>query len=400
MDNNIIILITALLLSAFFSSSETVFITFDKLKLIVWRKRNDVFNKALRVFFPRQERFIITGLIGVNIANVTFSSVAAIYLITMDLPVWLVIVISTLIILTFGEILPKAAALSFGNLLIRPFALFLWLFYLLFSPVIVILSSVFKLLLPSSEIGYQPILTRETLTRLMTSGAGGLSVKEAEIADVMLSFADKKMREVITPRTDLVATSMNTTSDEVLKLIIDSGHSKIVIYDEDIENIVGYVLALDLLHKTGTAAEIVRPAVFVSEFTPIIKALKILKDKNVGMLMVVDEYGGLDGIATIEDIMEELFGEIEDEFDKPKFRHRRLRKGGYLISGRAELDDLNREFDLGLEKPEGVETFGGWLITNLGRIPKSGEIFDIHSFRIEVVLADEVRVKILKVERT
>ncbi|NQS97020.1 MAG: HlyC/CorC family transporter [candidate division Zixibacteria bacterium] len=399
MDNNIIILIIALLFSAFFSAVETVFITFDKLKLIVWRKQNDVFNRALRVFFPRQERFIITSLIGVNIAYVTFSSVAAIYLITMDLPVWLVIVISTLIILTFGEILPKAAALSLGNLLIRPFALILWLFYLLFLPVIVLLSSVFKSLLTSSKTGYQPILTRETLMRLMVSETGGLPMKEAEIVDGVLSFADKKMREIMTPRTDLTAASIDSNLNEILKLIIDSGHSKIAIYHKDIENIVGYIHALDLLQKADTAAEIVRPAVFVSEFTPVIDALKILKDKNVGMLMVVDEYGGLDGIATIEDVMEELFGKIEDEFDKPRFRYQKLSKGGYLISGRAEIDDLNRIFDFGLEKTERVETFGGWLITNLGRIPKNGEIFNLQGFRIEVMQADEVRIKIIKLKR-
>lgn len=235
--------------------------------------------------------------------------------------------------------------------------------------------------------------------RLMVSETGGLPMKEAEIVDGVLSFADKKMREIITPRTDLTAASIDSDLNEILKLIIDSGHSKIAIYDIDIENIVGYIHALDLLQNADTAAEIVRPAVFVSEFTPVIDALKILKDKNVGMLMVVDEYGGLDGIATIEDVMEELFGKIEDEFDKPSFRYQKLSKGGYLISGRAEIDDLNRIFDFGLEKTERVETFGGWLITNLGRIPKNGEIFNLQGFRIEVMHADEVRIKIIKLKR-
>lgn len=399
MEGDIIVMSVALVLNAFFSASETVFITFDKVKLLIWKKRSDIFSRALGVFFPRQERFVITILIGVNIANVTFSSLAAIYLVSRGLPAWLVVIISTFIILTFAEILPKAAALSNANRLVKPFSLPLWVFYIIFYPFVTILSSsirkFFRLKMDDSLL----ILSRESLKLVILAKEGGMHSEGVEIAAGVLYFAEQKMREVMTPRTDIVAVPIDTPLAEIRELIIESGHSKIVVYGEDIDHIEGYVHALDLLNGAETVSEMVRPAEFVSEFTPVIEGLKILRDRNVGMLMVLDEYGGLDGIATIEDVAEELFGEIEDEYDRPQFQYRILGRDVYLIAGRAEIDNLNREINLGVEKSEGMETFGGWLITEIGRIPSEREIIETSGLMVEVLLADEKRVKMLKVKK-
>ena len=399
MEGYLILMLIALLASAFFSCCETSFIVLDKIKLLVWKKRKDIYSRALSVFFPRQDRFIVTSLVGINIGNITFSSLAAYYLVSVGLPLWLIILSSTLIILAFAEVIPKTLALSRGSVLMRQMAVVFWLFYLLFYPIIAVFSLFSRFLFFGEESHYKNTITREVLTRIMVSPSSALTKKEAEIANSLLSLSGMKMREVLTPRTDIAAASEESSIDEIAELIMESGFSKIVIYRGDIDNILGYVHVMDLLNGGDSVANIIRPAVFVSEFTPVMDGFKILKDKDVGMLMVMDEYGGLDGIVTIEDLSEELFGDIEDEYDKPKFRHRRLKKGGFLISGRAEIDDLNRVYNFNLEKEEGVETFAGWLITNLGRIPKQNETLKIQDFKITVMLADEVRVKLVKVEK-
>ena len=399
MDSKLLAIIIALLSSAFFSSAETVFISFDKMKLIIWMEKNNVFTKTLKVFFPRQERFIITTLAGNNLAHVAFSSLAAVYLVEMGMPAPLVIAISTIIILTFGEIIPKALALHSATGIARPYSLLLWICYIVLYPIVAAFSGIYKsLFFRESESGGNSEISREALMRVVSSEAQELRRRGREIAKSALLMGDQKMREVMTPRKDVEALPIDATRDEIESLIIKTGHSKLLIYRENIDDIAGYVHVLDLLTPGKPLRELVRDAVFVSEFTPVIDGLKLLRRKKVGMLMVVDEYGGLDGIATIEDVAEELVGEIEDEYDRPQFRYKKLREGRYIISGRAEIDDLNREYHFKLDKTEGVETFGGWIVTMLGRIPETGEKFRLKNFIIKVMLSDDVSVKTVTVE--
>ena len=384
-------------MSAFCSASETVFITLDRIKLMIWREKKDLFSKSLNIFFPHKERFIITSLIGTNVAQVAFSSVAAVFFVSKGMPPWLVIVLSTVVLLIFAEILPKVISLSIGTKLARPFALLLGVIYYLLFPIVKLLSTAMKKFSPDVSDGAPLEHARRILKQVLMSDEIELHPEKAEIAAGVLSIADQKMREVMTPRTDIVSAPLESSLDEIRDLIISSGHSKIIIYAENIENIRGYVHALDLLKEAETLEEIIRPAVFVSEFTPVIEGLEALKCKGTGMVMVVDEYGGLDGIATIEDVAEEMFGEIEDEYDRPRFQYRKLKNGYFLISGRAEIDYLNEEIHSKLKKVENVTTFGGWVITQLGRIPDENEILRIKDLQIEVLLADEKSVKMLKV---
>lgn len=384
-------------MSAFCSASETVFITLDRIKLMIWREKKDLFSKSLNIFFPHKERFIITSLIGTNVAQVAFSSVAAVFFVSKGMPPWLVIVLSTVVLLIFAEILPKVISLSIGTKLARPFALLLGVIYYLLFPIVKLLSTAMKKFSPDVSDGAPLEHARRILKQVLMSDEIELHPEKAEIAAGVLSIADQKMREVMTPRTDIVSAPLESSLDEIRDLIISSGHSKIIIYAENIENIRGYVHALDLLKEAETLEEIIRPAVFVSEFTPVIEGLEALKCKGTGMVMVVDEYGGLDGIATIEDVAEEMFGEIEDEYDRPRFQYRKLKNGYFLISGRAEIDYLNEEIHSKLKKVENVTTFGGWVITQLGRIPDENEILRIEDLQIEVLLADEKSVKMLKV---
>ncbi len=400
MDTKIIILLIALAFSAFFSSCETVFIVFDKVKLFLWRRKKSVFTRTLDVFFPHQERFVITSLVGVNAANVAFSSVAAVFLVGAGLPAWLVVIISTVIILTFAEIIPKAVSLRTADVFARPYSLVLWLFYIAAYPIVAVLSRMFSSFMRKSDISHKRLLSRDALKRMLAADKTELHPERVELASTALSLASQKMREVMTPRTDLKAAPLESSLEDIRRIMNETGHSKIVIYRDNIDNPLGYIHVLDLLREDKvTVMEMVRPAEFVSEFTSVIRGIKLLRRKKVGMLLVLDEYGGLDGIATIEDLAEELVGEIEDEYDQPRFRYRKLEEGKFLIAGRAEIDDLNRDLGLEIEKPEGVETFGGWLITRLGRIPQEREKVEVGDFRIQVLLADEMRVKTLLAER-
>lgn len=399
MTADLIILTAALIASAFFSASETVFVTFDRIKLAVWEDKKDILTRTVRVFFPRTERFIITTLIGVNLANVAFSSVAALYMVHAGLPSWLAIIISTLTLLTFAEILPKALVLPIGTSLIKPFSVILYIFYLILFPVVYYLSLFFRKVLPGGISDQRSHLSRDTLRELIVSDDSEIDDDEAVLADTVLTFAHTKMREVMTPRTDVVSALMDTPISRITELLLESGHSKIVMFAEDIDHVSGYIHAYDLMNCPDSAEEVLRPVEFVSEFTPVIEGLKILRKRETGLLVVVDEHGGTDGIVTIEDIAEEIVGEIEDEFDKPRFRYRITGRNKYLISGRAEIDDLNREYDFGLEKAEGVETFGGWVVTRLGRIPESWEKIRIDDFKLEILSAGSTRIKIMRVEK-
>ncbi len=385
--------------SAFFSLAETAFVTFDKLKIMVWTDLKMPFTRHLKFFYPRTDRYIITSLIGNNIANVAFSSLAVIYLVKMGLPPALIIIISTFVILTFSEVIPKAFALSMNSVIIKPASFIMLLFYLVFYPLTELLSLAYKILFPHSGYGFQPNLSRDHLRRLMLSKQAGIEKEDAELAGSVLAFASAKMRQVMTPRMEMKAAQMDTPLDTIKRMILDSGHSKIVIYQEEIDNIRGYIHAFDLMHTGITLSDILRPVVFVSEFTPVMEGLKILKKKETGLLIVLDEYGGVDGLVTIEDIAEEIFGEIEDEHDRPRFRYKKLPDGKYLLDGRAEIDDLNREYHLHLQKAEGVESVGGWVVTKLGRIPEAGDIFTLEDLRIEIVLADKRRIVQMKVEK-
>jgi len=399
MKTDFIILIIALFASAFFSTAETVFIAFDKLKILLWEDSRGIFLRAWKFFYPRTDRYIITSLIGVNIANVAFSSVAAIYLLSFGFPPLLIIIISTLIILIFCEILPKALALSMNAVLIRPASLLILIFYFLLFPIAGLLSLVLKVLFPHSEYGFQPNLSRDHLRRLLLSQQVKIEPEDAKLAGSVLAFASAKMRQIMTPRMEIVAASIDTSMEKIQQLVMESGHSKIIIYEEDIDHIRGYIHAFDLMHSEVTISDILRKAVFVSEFTPVIEGLKILKKRETGLLIVLDEYGGVDGLVTIEDIAEEIFGEIEDEHDRPRFRHKILANGKLLITGRAEIDELNHIYHLDLQKEEGIETIGGWIITKIGRIPASGEKLEIENLSIIITQADLTRIKLLKLEK-
>ena len=398
LEQEIHILIIALVVSAFFSSAETVFVTFDKLKLLVWKDQKSIFIKAIRFFFPQTDRYVITTLVGISIANVAFSSLMAVYLARAGISPGWIIVISTFIILIFAEIIPKAFALSLNAVLIKPYAVILFTTYIILFPVAALLGVLFKILFPHSELIIQPFINRGMMRRLIQSSEAEINPHDADMAESVLTFASARMREVMTPRTEIIGVPIDSGIEDVTRIVVESGHSKIVVYDEDIDHIAGYIHAFDLMNPSGKPVQTLREVEFVSEFTPVIEGLKILRKKETGLLVVLDEYGGVDGIVTIEDIAEEIFGEIEDEHDQPVFRFKESSPGKYLISGRAELDDLNREFDLNFEKKEGVETFGGWIASKLGRIPQKNEKIDISGLRIEIVSADSVVVKMTRVE--
>jgi len=397
--NDFILLLAAMAASAFFSLAETTFVTFDKLKIIAWTDLQTPFTRHLKFFYPRTDRYIITCLIGNNIANVAFSSLSVVYLLKTGWPPVLIILISTFIILTFSEVIPKAVGLAMNSALIKPVSFFMLILYIIFFPAAEFLSLMYKILFPHTAYGFQPNLSRDHLRRLMLSQQAGMEREEAKLAGSVLAFASAKMRQVMTPRLEMAAAPLDTAMETIQRMILDSGHSKIVIYEENIDNIRGYIHAFDLMHSGITLSDVLRPVVFVSEFTPVIEGLEILKKKETGLLIVLDEYGGVDGLVTIEDIAEEIFGEIEDEHDRPRFRYKALAEGKYLLDGRAEIDDVNREYHLHLQKEEGVETVGGWVVTKLGRIPEAGDFFKLENLKIEIVLADKRRIVQMKVEK-
>jgi putative hemolysin len=416
-----LIILASLLLSAFFSGMEIAFISANKLKVEVDRKSGGFSARLLSRFIRSESSFISTMLVGNNIALVIYGIAFAAMLepvLVAILPrivqtefsiLILQTIISSLIILTFAEFLPKALFRinpnRFLNLFALPVTLIYYLLYPLITITITLSNAIMKYLLkvdPENnkkafdivdmdnylkEFGQQPEQDNE-------------SSREIQIFRNAIEFPDVRIRECMIPRTEIVAVSENEKPSDIRSLFSQTGLSKILIYKDSIDNITGYVHAFDFFRMPGDIRPIIRPIMLVPETMHANKLLQNFIQQRKSIAAVVDEFGGTSGIITIEDIIEEIFGEIDDEYDRDDLIEKKVRDNEYIFSARLEIDYINEQFGLELPEAEDYETLGGLLLNHFESIPQKGEEISIGPITFKILQVSEKRIETVLVKKT
>ena len=388
MLTSLIFITVLLLLSAFFSGMEIAYVSSNKVQLEIEKKEGGVIGNILEKLTRKPSKFIATMLVGNNITLVIYGIEMG-KLVVAQLPpyfhnvLWQTI-ISTLVIVITGEFLPKVFFQIYSNTLLRALSPITYVFYLIFSPV-----STFVIWL-SDNILHVFFNTQGDVTRLTFSKEELESYiseqienmpedrqmdSEVQIFQNALGFSQVKAREIMRPRTEIVAINIDESVDALRDLFVSSNYSKVLI---------GYVHAFDLFKSPKTIREFLRPITFVPETIYISKLLDTLTKKHQSMAIVFDEYGGTSGLITLEDIVEELFGEIEDEHDQNFKKELQISDKEYVFSARLEVDYINEKYRLSLPESENYETLGGLVVAIHEAIPYKDEEVSIENYRFLV----------------
>ena len=408
------IAVISLSFSAFFSGMEIAFISSSKLKIELDNKKGLFSAKILSFFSSKPAWFIAAMLIGNNTALVIYTlyvtDLIEPYLLTFNFNNNIVLLIQTLFstffILLFAEFLPKAIFRLNPNSTLRIFSLILFVFYVFLWPLtalVVFLSNVILKLFGNHESLNKVSFKKTDLDLYINELKKDLDEGEEMEHDVKifhnaLSFSEVIARDCMVPRNEIVSLEINDKVEDLKKLFLDSGHSRILIYKDNIDNIIGYVHSLELFKIPISIKSMLIPVSIVPESMSGIKLLEDFIDKKRSVSVVVDEYGGTSGILTMEDIIEEIFGEIDDEHDQEEFIHKELKENVFLFSGRLEIDFINEKYRLKLPVKEDYETLSGMIVSFAETIPKRREIFKIENYELLVLEVDDT--KISKVQLT
>ena len=407
---SIVIILTTLVLSAFFSGFEIAYVSSNKVHIEILKKQEGLIANILTRLTHRPSKLLATMLVGNNVALVMYGFEMG-KVMTLLLPpffqnvVWHTI-ISTLIILITAEFMPKVFFQIYANQLLKLFAVPAYFFYLLFYPFssfIIWISDFVLRVFFKTKGDYVPLsFTKVELVDYISEQMGNAPKKEEVDAEVQmfqnaLEFSGVKAREIMIPRTEIVAVDLNETIENLIATFVSSGFSKILIYNENIDDIVGYVHSFDMFKKPKTIKEVLIPVVTIPETIQINEVLNLLMRKRKSMAVVLDEYGGTSGIVTLEDIVEELFGEIEDEHDKDKFIEEKISDDEYLFSARLEVDYINETYHLNLPESEEYETLSGLILLHTEEIPTQGETISLPPFVFSIEACSQTRIEKVRI---
>lgn len=407
---SIVIILTTLVLSAFFSGFEIAYVSSNKVHIEILKKQEGLIANILTRLTYRPSKLLATMLVGNNVALVVYGFEMG-KVMTLLLPpffqnvVWHTI-ISTLIILITAEFMPKVFFQIYANQLLKLFAIPAYFFYLLFYPFssfIIWISDFVLRVFFKTKGDYVPLsFTKVELVDYISEQMGNAPKKEEVDAEVQmfqnaLEFSGVKAREIMIPRTEIVAVDLNETIENLIATFVSSGFSKILIYNENIDDIVGYVHSFDMFKKPKTIKEVLIPVVTIPETIQINEVLNLLMRKRKSMAVVLDEYGGTSGIVTLEDIVEELFGEIEDEHDKDKFIEEKISDDEYLFSARLEVDYINETYHLNLPESEEYETLSGLILLHTEEIPTQGETISLPPFVFSIEACSQTRIETVRI---
>lgn len=400
-----LIIIICLILSAFFSGMEIAFVSSNKIYLEIEKQQSGINAKVLNFITKNPSRFIATMLVGNNISLVIYGIFMGDRILQLVFPetlldgsitikiVFIQTVISTVIILLTAEFLPKVFFQQFSNIFMKVFAFPTAIFYSLFAPVTAtimkvsdfILMKFFKTEGDQVQLSFSKIELGNYIEEQLESTKDKDNVdSEIQIFQNALEFSEVKVREAMVPRTEIVATENTASMEEIRKLFTSSGLSKIPVYNESIDDIQGYVHAFEMFKKPDNLKKILLPVAFVPETMKISEVLKLLTKQRKSIAVVLDEYGGTSGIITVEDIIEELFGEIEDEHDNIEHYEKQLDSGLFEFSARLEVDYINQNYDISLPENEFYETLGGLIVYLKEEIPPKGTIIKVENYELEI----------------
>jgi CBS domain containing-hemolysin-like protein len=414
MGLEIVIIVVSILLSAFFSGLEIAFVSSNKLHIELEKKGEGWVSYVLEQLTKKSSRFITTMLVGNNISLVVYSYYMGKLLVDVFVPLIGVqffnelsillfqTTISTLVILVTAEFLPKTIFRIYANETLKIFALPAYLFYILFyyiSEFITMISDFFlQLFFNDKEQESQTEFSKEELgdyitEQLDTTDDNSVVDSEIQIFQNALDFHKVKAREIMVPRTEIIAVEIHETISNLKALFTETGLSKIIVYKTSLDDIIGYVHAFDLFQKPKSIKSVLMPVENVPESSNISDVLNALTKKRKSIAVVLDEYGGTSGLVTVEDIIEELFGEIEDEHDSIELIDQKISDSEYNFSSRLEIDYLNETYDLNFPKQEGYETLGGFILNFTENIPEQGTVLSIDNFEIKVTKVSSSRIQ-------
>ncbi len=414
MNFDFLIILSLLLLSAFFSGMEIAFVSADRIQLALDKKNTGLTGNILKKLSQKPSDFITTMLVGNNVALVIYGFFMGDIIVRYLHRFWpnisnfnellLQTLISTLIILFTAEFLPKVIFQLYANKLLRFFALPAYIIYIIFWPVtqfvLKISNAILKFVFKTQSTDVQEAVTKVELAKFISQKLedaeklSGETDPELEILNNALDFVDVKAREIMVPRTEIVALEDTATIEDLKQKFIDSGLSKIIIYKNNIDNIKGYVHSFEMFQNPKRLKSIIREVLFVPETISIHELLKQMTKNKKNIAIVLDEYGGTSGLITLEDIIEEIFGEIEDEHDKNELFEKQIDEQTFILSGRHEIEDLNKKYHLNIPEDESYETLGGYILSKIGEIPEENDSFDIEGkFHVKINKANQKQIQ-------
>lgn len=421
MSWDIVIIVLMLMLSAFFSGMEIAYVSSNKIHIEIEKKQEGLLAQILSRLTAKPSKFITTMLIGNNIALVVYGffmgdllvnwfqsklpteNVVIDYLFT-DFSLLTQTIISTIIILITAEFLPKVFFQIYANTLLKLLALPAYLFYMLFSWVsdfvIWISDFVLKAFFKTEGDQIQLAFTKVELGNYISEQMESVEKDEEVDAEIQifqnaLEFSEVKAREVMVPRTEIEAVELHENVKNLSALFTETGYSKILVYKDTVDDILGYVHSFDLFKKPKTIKNVLMPVEFVPETMLIKDILNVLIKKRKSMAVVLDEYGGTSGIMTVEDIVEELFGEIEDEHDSADLIEVELGEDHYKFSARLEVDYINESYKLNLPDGENYETLGGLIVSQTEGIPEPNEIVQIDNLQFTILEVSNTKIDLV-----
>ena len=426
MSLDTLIIVLSLIFSAFFSGMEIAFVSTNKIHIEIEKKQRGFLSLLLTKITAKPSKFIATMLIGNNIALVVYglymgdvlvawfsqhlpTDSSLVYYLFNELSLLTQTIISTLVILISAEFLPKVFFQIYANSLLKLLALPAFVFYILFSLfsdfVIWISDFVLKTFFKTKGDDVQLAFTKVDLGNYISEQMQSVEADDEVDSEIIifqnaLEFSEVKAREAMVPRTELTAIEIHDTIENLSKLFTQTGHSKIVVYKSTIDDILGYVHAFDLFKNPKTIKSMLMPIEFVPETMLAKDILNVLTKKHKSLAVVLDEYGGTSGILTVEDIVEELFGEIEDEHDSVALIEEQMDQLNFLFSARLEVDYLNETYKLQLPEHENYETLGGLIVHHTQEIPEQNQQISIDRFLFTIQEVSNTKIELiaLKIE--
>jgi len=403
----VLLVVLCLLASAFFSAAEMAFIAANRIRLRHLAEQGVRVARGYMEAFQRPERLLSTAMMGVTIAHVSASALTTALLLPWfdrKAALWATVIL-TPVMLVFGEILPKTLtqqrATAVALRIFDPLRAAAWLL----APVVWTANIMVGAMLRG--LGYRerrdPFVSRDDLRLLFQvepQGTTDVKEEEREMIEGIFDLGETTVREIMVPLVDVVAVPEEATVEEAVARIRESGHSRLPVYRERIDHVIGIVTALDLLQRGATeegVKALLRPAYYVPETKRIDELLRELQRQRIQLAVVVDEYGGSEGIVSVEDVVEEIVGEIEDEHERQPSTLTSLPDGSYLVAARLGIDELNEALEWDVPKKD-YETVGGLILSALGRIPRPGEQVILGRYELSVVDADERRILKVKVK--
>ena len=413
----IIVTLVALILSGLFSGSEIAFVQSNKVRMEIDAARGGIVDRIIHGFSRHEDMFISSLLVGNNVVLVVYGIGISIIinpileqcLHSEGLVLVANTVVSTLIVLFVGEFIPKATFRINPNFMMRLLALPLYVIYLVLYPVTLLVSGVSKGLMRlfgiSSDAGSSEKLTIEELDEYISkqldeTPADQEVEHEVKIFRNAIDFKDTQIGECMIPRNEIVAVGIDAvTREELIRKFISTGLSKIVVFREDIDDVLGYIHVSEMFNVQADWRRQLKPVIFTPETMLAEKMTRRMLAEKRSMAVVVDEFGGTAGLVTLEDLVEEIFGEIEDEHDRRRFMAREVAPGEYEFSGRVEIEAVNEEFGLGLKESDNYHTLGGYILDHLGVLPSQGDTFMADGMTFTILKMARTRIELVRIVR-